>query len=132
MHVENPTSWGTKRICQDCAAKYYDLRRSPVVCPKCQAEFVEPAKPKSHSRESSNAPARGRSRNTPFGNGSSPWARRSGAHSPFAEARPAEDENGEAREASKVSDDGDADIEADASAVEVLEPETAEEATSEQ
>jgi uncharacterized protein (TIGR02300 family) len=30
---------GTKRICQSCAAKYYDLNRTPILCPKCEAEF---------------------------------------------------------------------------------------------
>ena len=31
--------WGSKRICQNCAAKYYDLGRSPIVCPKCDTVF---------------------------------------------------------------------------------------------
>jgi uncharacterized protein (TIGR02300 family) len=26
---------GTKRICASCGAKYYDLAREPIVCPKC-------------------------------------------------------------------------------------------------
>src|ERR1700761_3470584 len=44
LHVEtefpvaNP-EWGTKRICQSCSAKFYDLNRDPIVCPKCQTEF---------------------------------------------------------------------------------------------
>jgi uncharacterized protein (TIGR02300 family) len=36
--VINP-EWGTKRICQSCHAKFYDLNREPVLCPKCQTEF---------------------------------------------------------------------------------------------
>jgi len=36
--VANP-EWGTKRICQSCGAKFYDLHRDPIVCPKCQTEF---------------------------------------------------------------------------------------------
>jgi uncharacterized protein (TIGR02300 family) len=36
--VANP-EWGTKRICQSCSAKFYDLNRDPIVCPKCQTEF---------------------------------------------------------------------------------------------
>jgi uncharacterized protein (TIGR02300 family) len=28
---------GTKRICPNCGAKYYDLNRDPIVCPKCNA-----------------------------------------------------------------------------------------------
>ena len=31
--------WGTKRICQACGAKFYDLRRSPITCPACGADF---------------------------------------------------------------------------------------------
>lgn len=31
--------WGLKRICQSCAAKFYDMQRSPIVCPKCGSEF---------------------------------------------------------------------------------------------
>ena len=34
----NP-AWGTKRTCKSCEAKYYDLDRMPIVCPKCQTEF---------------------------------------------------------------------------------------------
>ena len=30
---------GTKRECPECGAKYYDLGRSPCVCPKCGASF---------------------------------------------------------------------------------------------
>jgi uncharacterized protein (TIGR02300 family) len=31
--------WGTKRLCQSCGAKFYDLQRSPIVCPACGATF---------------------------------------------------------------------------------------------
>lgn len=31
--------WGTKRICQSCNAPFYDLKRDPIVCPKCGAVF---------------------------------------------------------------------------------------------
>lgn len=31
--------WGNKRICQSCSAPFYDLRRSPIICPKCGATF---------------------------------------------------------------------------------------------
>lgn len=26
---------GTKRVCEACGAKFYDLNKSPAVCPKC-------------------------------------------------------------------------------------------------
>jgi uncharacterized protein (TIGR02300 family) len=34
---------GTKRLCPNCGAKYYDLNKDPVVCPRCGAEFEMPA-----------------------------------------------------------------------------------------
>jgi uncharacterized protein (TIGR02300 family) len=30
---------GTKRLCVHCGAKFYDLRHSPITCPKCGAAF---------------------------------------------------------------------------------------------
>jgi uncharacterized protein (TIGR02300 family) len=41
---------GTKRLCAGCNAKFYDLNKTTIVCPMCQAVF-EPPKP---------APVRGR------------------------------------------------------------------------
>jgi uncharacterized protein (TIGR02300 family) len=29
--------WGVKRTCNSCGAKFYDLQRSPIICPKCDA-----------------------------------------------------------------------------------------------
>jgi len=31
--------WGTKRTCQNCGARFYDLRRDPIVCPVCSTVF---------------------------------------------------------------------------------------------
>ena len=28
-------TWGIKRTCTGCAARFYDLRKNPPVCPKC-------------------------------------------------------------------------------------------------
>jgi len=36
--VANP-EWGTKRICQNCGTKFYDMLREPIRCPRCQTEF---------------------------------------------------------------------------------------------
>jgi uncharacterized protein (TIGR02300 family) len=33
---------GTKRLCGNCGAKFYDLVRNPIVCPKCSTVFVPP------------------------------------------------------------------------------------------
>lgn len=31
--------WGTKRRCLSCSAAFYDMGKSPILCPKCGAEF---------------------------------------------------------------------------------------------
>ena len=31
--------WGIKRTCQACGKKFYDLNKSPIICPSCGAEF---------------------------------------------------------------------------------------------
>jgi uncharacterized protein (TIGR02300 family) len=38
LRVTKP-EWGTKRICQSCGARFYDMRHSPIVCPKCATVF---------------------------------------------------------------------------------------------
>ena len=30
---------GTKRVCPSCGARFYDLSRTPIVCPVCQAVY---------------------------------------------------------------------------------------------
>jgi uncharacterized protein (TIGR02300 family) len=30
---------GTKRTCQNCSSKFYDLGRDPITCPKCGSIF---------------------------------------------------------------------------------------------
>ncbi len=30
---------GTKRQCQNCGAKFFDLNKDPIVCPKCATVF---------------------------------------------------------------------------------------------
>jgi uncharacterized protein (TIGR02300 family) len=32
-------TWGTKRTCPSCGARFYDLRRSSVACPKCDTPY---------------------------------------------------------------------------------------------
>lgn len=36
---------GTKRVCQACEVRFYDLARDPIVCPACGAEHT-PAPPR--------------------------------------------------------------------------------------
>jgi uncharacterized protein (TIGR02300 family) len=35
---------GIKRTCSSCGAKFYDLHKDPIVCPKCASVFI-PAAP---------------------------------------------------------------------------------------
>jgi uncharacterized protein (TIGR02300 family) len=34
---------GTKRTCPNCAARFYDLLKDPITCPKCGTAFVAAA-----------------------------------------------------------------------------------------
>jgi len=45
---------GAKRICPNCSAKFYDLNKMPVVCPKCAHSFepAKAAKPRKEKAES--------------------------------------------------------------------------------
>lgn len=36
--------WGVKRTCTSCGARFYDLTKTPIVCPKCDS-VVEPELP---------------------------------------------------------------------------------------
>ena len=37
---------GIKRICGSCGAKFYDLVKTPIICPKCGTPYEEIASPK--------------------------------------------------------------------------------------
>ncbi|MGE0745704.1 MAG: TIGR02300 family protein [Rhodospirillales bacterium] len=37
--IVSKPEWGMKRTCQSCGSRFYDLLRSPIICPKCGAEF---------------------------------------------------------------------------------------------
>ena len=47
---------GTKRLCGHCGTKFYDLSKSPIVCPKCATVFQVVA-PSSRARAEAAAPA---------------------------------------------------------------------------
>ena len=36
---------GTKRVCQSCGAKFYDLMRDPIICPMCQSVYQDGGAP---------------------------------------------------------------------------------------
>jgi uncharacterized protein (TIGR02300 family) len=48
---------GTKRLCASCSAKFYDLGKTPITCPKCHA-VMEIAAPTSRPRPEAAAPVR--------------------------------------------------------------------------
>lgn len=39
--------WGTKRTCQSCSTRFYDMKKKQPVCPKCDAKFELDNSPKS-------------------------------------------------------------------------------------
>lgn len=50
---------GTKRICTSCSAKFYDLEKDPIICPKCDAVYSAEAaaKPKRGRKKAGEAKA---------------------------------------------------------------------------
>ncbi len=58
--MKNP-KWGAKRQCQECGARFYDLRRSKATCTKCDAPFKAEVQPKAKraiaTRDKVEAPA---------------------------------------------------------------------------
>jgi len=45
----NKAARGTKRLCQACAVRFYDLGRDPIVCPACSAKYTPAAQPTADS-----------------------------------------------------------------------------------
>lgn len=45
--------WGTKRTCQSCISYFYDMKKVPILCPKCKSEYKldEPRSLNSHFDE---------------------------------------------------------------------------------
>ncbi len=39
--MSQKVSRGTKRSCQSCGSRFYDLNRDPIACPVCSAAFVQ-------------------------------------------------------------------------------------------
>ena len=46
---------GSKRVCQSCGTRFYDLGRTPIVCPSCQAVY-QVTQPTSRRGERAQAP----------------------------------------------------------------------------
>lgn len=47
---------GTKRLCGECGAKFYDLNKDPIVCPKCNTVYEVAALPTRGRPETARAP----------------------------------------------------------------------------
>jgi uncharacterized protein (TIGR02300 family) len=41
----NKAARGTKRVCQACEVRFYDLLRDPIVCPSCGALYTPAVQP---------------------------------------------------------------------------------------
>jgi uncharacterized protein (TIGR02300 family) len=56
-------AWGTKRSCQGCGARFYDLNNNPITCPKCgqqhdPEDFVKARRSRALSAAKAAAPAK--------------------------------------------------------------------------
>src|SRR5580700_1597176 len=40
MRIVAKAELGTKRLCANCGAKFYDLNKDPIHCPKCETVYV--------------------------------------------------------------------------------------------
>ena len=50
--------WGSKRVCLNCGARFYDMQRTPIVCPACETVFDPAANSKPRrSRAPAKVPA---------------------------------------------------------------------------
>lgn len=47
---------GLKRICASCGTKFYDMGKTPIICPSCGAEFTGEIEVKSRRSRSTIAP----------------------------------------------------------------------------
>jgi uncharacterized protein (TIGR02300 family) len=50
--------WGAKRTCLSCGARFYDLRREPIVCPACGATVDAAVQSKPRRARATPAPAK--------------------------------------------------------------------------
>ncbi len=86
--------WGVKRVCQSCAAKFYDLKRSPITCPKCATPFDPEALLKSR-----------RSRPTPAAKTAKPAPEVAAKKPPADDAVPGDGEAGDGEAGDGKADD---------------------------
>jgi uncharacterized protein (TIGR02300 family) len=104
---------GTKRLCGTCNAKFYDLNKDPILCPKCGAVFevIAPAAPRGRAEAAAASAAAA----------SAAAAAALAARAPAA--KPPEAEAPETAEVELVSlEEADAETEGKKAAVEIGEP----------
>jgi uncharacterized protein (TIGR02300 family) len=53
MSARRKAMRGTKRTCQACEVRFYDLARNPILCPMCGAHYAPPPEPIVQARERS-------------------------------------------------------------------------------
>ena len=82
---------GSKRACQACEVRFYDLGRDPIVCPSCSARYIPAAQPIVAARA---APYVGKTgwRSRPFKHAAEPPIDDPATPSQIAEAADATDE----------------------------------------
>lgn len=47
--------WGTKRLCLECGAKFYDMLRDPITCPACETVLKPEPPPKTRRASAAKA-----------------------------------------------------------------------------
>lgn len=45
LSQQNKAARGSKRVCQACGVRFYDLARDPIVCPACAVEYTVVSNP---------------------------------------------------------------------------------------
>src|SRR6478672_5980995 len=62
MSMSKPAR-GTKRVCPSCGERFYDLNRTPIVCPVCESTYqVTPPPPPSAAGNALSLPRQGSSK----------------------------------------------------------------------
>ena len=114
--------WGVKRRCASCDAPFYDMKREPIRCPKCDTVFVVAAISSSPARAARKSRSMRPYVAASFGTAVAEPERRDWA--PGSHAAPDEAEEADAETAADDDDEVEADDDADA----VVEPDEIEEA----
>jgi uncharacterized protein (TIGR02300 family) len=58
-------AWGLKRTCQNCGAHFYDMKRDPIICPKCATVYDPESMQRTRRSRSTTAAAKSAARTPP-------------------------------------------------------------------